>query len=249
MNGTARLEMHAITKAFGHVQALDDVSIELDRGEVLGLVGDNGAGKSTLIKILSGVYRQDVGEIVIDGVPRRFASPADAAAAGVATVYQDLALVDTRDVAANIFLGREFRQGPFIDVRRGRIEAAKVLRQLAAEVPSVRTAVGMLSGGQRQAVAIARAIVQGGQIIILDEPTAALGVAESERVLVLAEELRASGNSVILISHNLEHVMRASDRIAVLYKGRLVRTVRRAETTIQGLVHMIVAGGLEVGST
>lgn len=246
-NGTNEvlLEARAISKAFGHVEALTDVSIELRRGEVLGLVGDNGAGKSTLIKILSGVYRPDRGEIVVNGQTRRFDSPSDAAAARIATVYQDLALVDPRDVAANIFLGREFMRGPFVDAGRGRREAERVISGLSASIPSVRTPVGMLSGGQRQAVAIARALVQGGEVIILDEPTAALGVAESERVLELTEDLRAQGKSVVLISHNVEQIVRVADRVAVLFKGRLVGIVASSDLTVRSLVHLIVAGTAE----
>jgi len=241
------LEARGVSKAFGHVEALLDVTLSVRRGEVLGLVGDNGAGKSTLIKILSGVYRPDQGEVFVKGESRRFETPADATNAGIATVYQDLALVDPRDVAANIFLGREFMRGPFVDSRRGYREAETVIKNLSSTIPSVRTSVAMLSGGQRQAVAIARALVQGGEVIILDEPTAALGVAESERVLTVTEDLRNEGKSIVLISHNLEHVVRVADRVAVLFKGSLVGIVERADISIRGLVHLIVAGGAEVG--
>jgi ABC-type sugar transport system ATPase subunit len=242
-NGSALpLQATGIVKAFGHVQALAGVDLEVGPHEVVALVGDNGAGKSTLIKCISGVYRPDAGEISVGGVARTFKTPADAAAAGLATVYQDLALVDTRDVASNIFLGREFTRGPFIDYRRGRREAETVIRRLSATIPSVRSNVGMLSGGQRQAVAIARALVQGAHLVILDEPTAALGVVEAERVLRLIEELREQGSSVLLVSHNLEHVLRVADRITVIQRGRSVGTLARADATVERIVHLIVAG-------
>jgi ABC-type sugar transport system ATPase subunit len=236
------VEVTGLSKSFGHVQALDDVSLTVNPREVLAIVGDNGAGKSTFIKILSGVYHPDAGTIAVDGEPVRFRSPADAVAVGIATVYQDLALVDTRDVAANLLLGREYTRGPFVDRRRCEEEARRVLRQLAADLPISRVPVGMLSGGQRQAVAIGRAIAQGGRVIVMDEPTAALGVAESARVLQLADDLSKHDKTVILISHNLQHVLQVADRIAVFHRGRLAGTRVKSQTTVQEVVQMILYG-------
>jgi ABC-type sugar transport system ATPase subunit len=241
------LETVGIRKAFGHVQALDDVSISLWSGEIVALLGDNGAGKSTFIKVLSGVYTPDGGDILIEGRAVRFHSPADAVAAGISTVYQDLALVDSRSVAANLFLGREFTRGPFVDQRRLYREAEQAIKDLRADLPSVRVPAGYLSGGQRQAVAIGRAVVQGGRIIIMDEPTAALGVAEAERVLGLAEDLRAAEKAVLVISHNLQHVWAVADRIIVLHRGQLVGMVRKDETTVEQVVQLIVYGSLGSG--
>ena len=173
------LELRQVSKVFGHVQALDRVDFQLGAHEVVALVGDNGAGKSTLIKVLSGVYQASSGTVFVDGEPVSFATPADAVAHGISTVYQDLALVDGRSVAANLFLGREFVKGPFIDTKRIVREAKRVIRELKADIPSVTVPVVMLSGGQRQAVAIGRAVAQGGRVIVMDEPTASLGVAET----------------------------------------------------------------------
>lgn len=236
---------HGISKRYGHVQALDDVSIDVGAGEVVALLGDNGAGKSTLIKILSGVYVADEGTVTVRGERVEFHSPQDAARAGIATLYQDLALVEGRSVAANLFLGREFTRGPFIDQRRIIEEARKVIEGLRADVPSVTVPVRMLSGGQRQVVAIGRAVAQGGEIIIMDEPTAALGVAESRRVLTLVDELRANGKSVLIVSHNLEHVWQIADRIVVMNRGRVVGTRRRTETTVEEVVRMIIYGAAD----
>ena len=179
--GTPVLELRHVSKVFGHVQALDRVDFQLGSHEVVALVGDNGAGKSTLIKVLSGVYQASSGTVFVDGEPVSFGTPADAVAHGISTVYQDLALVDGRSVAANLFLGREFVKGPFIDTKRIVREAKRVIRELKADIPSVTVPVGMLSGGQRQAVAIGRAVAQGGRVIVMDEPTASLGVAETTR--------------------------------------------------------------------
>jgi ABC-type sugar transport system ATPase subunit len=242
------VRVDGVSKAFGHVQALDDVDFRLAEREIVALVGDNGAGKSTLIKILSGVYSPDRGSIRVRGREVVFHKPLDAVSAGIATVYQDLALVDTRDVAANLFLGREFTRGPFVDRARLMDEARRALGELAADIPSVRVPVGMLSGGQRQAVAVARALIQGGEVVIMDEPTAALGVAEAERVLGLATELRAGGKSVILVSHNLQHVWTVADRIVVLQRGRLVGDVRKEHTSVEQVVQLIVYGSLTDGN-
>jgi ABC-type sugar transport system ATPase subunit len=239
---TVVLEAKNLSRSFGHVDALVDVSFDLHAGEILAVLGDNGAGKSTLIKILSGLYNADRGEIIVEGTARKFGKPADAVSAGIATVYQDLALVDTRDVAANLYLGREFRRGPFVDRRRGLREARKVVDELGIKLPSVKVPVGMLSGGQRQAVAVARTIVHGATIVIMDEPTAALGVTESARVIRLACELRDQGKAVMIISHNLEQIWTVADRFLVMRLGRLAGIRERASTQIEEIVQLIVYG-------
>jgi ABC-type sugar transport system ATPase subunit len=233
------LEARGISKAYGHVQALSGVDFHVRHAEVVALVGDNGAGKSTLLKIICGALQPDAGELALDGEPVTFASPSDAARRGIAVVYQDLALVDTRDIAANVFLGRE--PGRFFVSRRlMRREASRVLDELKIAVPSVRMLVGQLSGGQRQTVAIARAVHQGGRLVIMDEPTAALGVDGQRNVLQLIDDLRAQGSSVVVISHNLEHVFSVADRIVVLRGGRLIGARAKSEATPEEIVRMIV---------
>jgi ABC-type sugar transport system ATPase subunit len=239
VNARALLEARSISKAYGQVQALSDVDFHVGHTETVGLVGDNGAGKSTLLKIICGALHPDAGEISLEGEPITFAGPSDAAKRGIAVVYQDLALVDTRDVAANVFLGRE-PGGILVSRRRMRREARRVLDELKIGVPSVRTLVGQLSGGQRQTVAIARAVHQGGRLVIMDEPTAALGVEGQRRVLQLIDDLREQGSSVVVISHNLEHVFSVADRIVVLRGGRLVGTRQKSEASPEEIVQMIV---------
>jgi ABC-type sugar transport system ATPase subunit len=236
------LQVDNLSRSFGHVDALIDVSFDLKGGEILAVLGDNGAGKSTLVKILSGLYAADRGTITIDGEARRFGKPADAVTAGIATVYQDLALVDTRDVAANLYLGREFKRGPFVDRRRGLREARRVIDELGIKLPSVRVPIGMLSGGQRQAVAVARTIVHGANIVIMDEPTAALGVTESARVIELACQLRDRGKAVMIVSHNLEQIWKIADRFLVMRLGRLAGIRGREETSVAEIVQLIVYG-------
>jgi ABC-type sugar transport system ATPase subunit len=233
-----------LSKAFGHVQALLDADLELYTGEVLAIVGDNGAGKSTLIKCLSGAYLPDSGEIVVDGQARNIHSPHDAQALGIATVYQDLALVDQRDVATNLSMGREpIGRFGLVDRKALARTADATLARLNARLPPTNTPVGVLSGGQRQAVAIGRALAQGGRIIIMDEPTAALGVRESAQVLDLIQGLRRQDLAVALISHNLQHVFAAADRIQVMRGGRSVGVRRRQETTGDEIVRMITGAG------
>jgi ABC-type sugar transport system ATPase subunit len=239
VNATSLLEARGISKAYGHVQALSDVDFHVGHAETVALVGDNGAGKSTLLKIICGALHPDTGEISLVGEPAMFASPSDAAKRGIAVVYQDLALVDTRDIATNVFLGREPGR-IFVYRRLMRREARRVLDDLKITVPSVRTLVGQLSGGQRQTVAIARAVHQGGRLVIMDEPTAALGVEGQRKVLQLIDDLRAKGSSVVVISHNLEHVFSVADRIVVLRGGRLVGTRLKSEATPEDIVQMIV---------
>jgi ABC-type sugar transport system ATPase subunit len=235
-----------LSKAFGHVQALSDVSFEVEEGKVLALLGDNGAGKSTLIKILSGLYSPDDGSILIDGERVSFDQPKAASASGIATVYQDLVLVESRDVAANIFLGSEFTWGPFVLRKKGYAEAEKALKRVGANVPSVRVPVSMLSGGQRQAVAVARTLVHGARLLILDEPTAALGVTQTETVMQLVRDLRERGHAVLIISHNLREVWNVADRFMVLHLGHLAGLRERAETSVEELVKLIVYGADEL---
>jgi ABC-type sugar transport system ATPase subunit len=234
------LDVRGATKAFGHVQALTDVSFSLRDGETVGLVGDNGAGKSTLVKILAGVHSADSGEILMDGQPVDISSPTDALRYGIGTVYQDLAVVDVLDVARNIYLGNLPRRFGFIvDYRRMYRDARAVLTQLRANMPSVRTKVGELSGGQRQAVAIARTLAQSARIFLMDEPTAALGVAQSEKVNELIADLKNDGRTVLVITHNMEHIFQVADRIIVLRHGRVVGIRNREETTREEIVGLI----------
>jgi ABC-type sugar transport system ATPase subunit len=233
------LEMKCISKAFGHVQALSSVDFEVYPSEVLALVGDNGAGKSTLIKILSGAYQSDSGQIYLDGQHIEIRNPHDAQSHGIATVYQDLALVDCRDIAANIYLGREPTRGIFVNKRKMLADAEEVLRSLKTTLPSAGVIAGFLSGGQRQAVAIARAVARSGRIIVMDEPTAALGVEESQKVNSLILDLKANGSSVVVISHNLAHVFSVADRIIVLRHGRRVGSRLKEATTMEEIVAII----------
>ena len=234
------LEVRGISKAFGHVQALTDVSLTMREGETLGLVGDNGAGKSTLVKVLSGVYNADAGDILMAGEPVQMNTPADALRHGIGTVYQDLAVVDVLDVARNIYLGNLPRRfGVLVDYRRMYRDARTTLNQLRVNMPSVRTRVGELSGGQRQAVAIARTLAQSARLFLMDEPTAALGVAQSEKVNELIADLKADGRTVLVITHNMEHIFEVADRIIVLRHGRRVGVRDRDETTREEIVGLI----------
>lgn len=240
---TPVLSVSDIRKTFGHVQALRGVSFDLLPGEVLSIVGDNGAGKSTLIKVLSGVYAPDPGGVVrIHGREATLSSPTVALDAGIATVYQDLSLVDTRDVTANLFLGRELRRGPFVDRKRMIVESERVLRELTMNLPSVRVSVSYLSGGQRQAVAIARVLLQGADVVILDEPTAALGVQESKRVIDVIQRLKDSGKSIILISHNMQQVWDITDRFMAMRLGAIAGLRHKDDTSVEEIVRLIVYG-------
>jgi ABC-type sugar transport system ATPase subunit len=234
---TAALRLRGISKRYGPVQALTDVSMEIRAGEVVGLLGDNGAGKSTLVKIISGAERPDDGELVIDGAARRFASPNDAHAAGIETVFQTLSLIPTLDIAENVYLRRELcGPGPVsrflhrMDKRRMRREVSAGFERLGLSLPSPRTRVAGLSGGQRQAVAIARAVLWGSHIVVMDEPSAALGVRQAEIVLGFIERLKEHGIAVLLISHNADHVLRVCDRVVVLRLGRKI-----ADRSVEGL--------------
>ena len=214
------LTLRGITKRFGAVQALADVELDVRPGEVVALVGDNGAGKSTLVKIISGVYTPDAGSIEIEGRPVQIHGPKSAQALGIATVFQDLALADNLDVVANLFLGQESTSLGALDEETMESRSWELLRQLSAKIPSVRIPIAALSGGQRQTVAIARSLVGNPKIVMLDEPTAALGVAQTAEVLNLVERLRESGLGVVLISHNMADVQAVADRIYVLRLGR-----------------------------
>ncbi|MBV8566242.1 MAG: sugar ABC transporter ATP-binding protein [Methylobacteriaceae bacterium] len=240
------VECRGVSKAFGNVSALHEVDVDLYRGQVLAIVGDNGAGKSTLMKILSGVHQPDRGTIKIAGEPIRIADPHQARELGIATVFQNLALVDQRDVAANLFLGREpVRAGIFVNRKAMREGARRVFADLRVHMPSLAAEVGQLSGGQRQSIAIGRATAQQGRIIIMDEPTAALGVQESQKVLDLVMRLKAAGTGVVIVSHNLRHVFSVADRIMVLRRGRRVGERLHAETTPDDIVKLIVGAGRE----
>ena len=237
------LEAKGISKAFGHVQALNNVDFELYPAEVVALIGDNGAGKSTLVKILSGIYHKDAGQIYFEGKPVEIHGPKDAERiAGISTVYQDLALVDVRDVGSNIFLNMEPTWGGiFINFRKLYADAAKVIDVLHIDMPSVKVNVGELSGGQRQGVAISRALARGRRIFILDEPTAALGVEQQHKVNDLIANLKSEGKTVLVISHNLEHVFTVADRLVVLRRGRVVGKRVKSLTTKEEIVGLITA--------
>jgi D-xylose transport system ATP-binding protein len=211
-----------VSKSYGAVRALDGASFTIDAGEVVALVGDNGAGKSTLVKVMSGTVVPDSAEILFEGQPVRIHHPNDAAALGIATVYQDLALCNNLDVVANLFLGHERRTGSVLDEVEMERETSQLLAELAIRPRSLRVPIGSLSGGQRQSVAIARSLLGKPRMVILDEPTAALGLAQKEQVLDLIKRLKARGLAVVLISHNLAEVFAVCDRVEVLRLGRNV---------------------------
>jgi simple sugar transport system ATP-binding protein len=240
------LEVKSVSKRFGGVQALDRVSLALHPGEVLAVAGDNGAGKSTLIKIVSGVHRPDEGEIRFMGAQRAFETPNDARAHGIETIYQDLALADNLDVGSNIFLGREPLRRWFgtnvIDRRKMEQVARAVTSALGVEIERFDTPVRSLSGGQRQAVAIGRAIHWNAQVIIMDEPTAALGVPEQRKVMTLIKSLKDQGRGIIFISHNLGDIFSVADRIVVLRRGTLVGERAKSMTSPDEVVRLMVGG-------
>src|SRR6266516_4488764 len=238
------LEVCGMSKSFGSVQALSDVDFEVRDGEVMALVGDNGAGKSTLIKCVAGIYSIDSGEIFFDGEPVTIHGPKDAAKLGIEVVYQDLALCDNLDVVQNMFLGREERDLLF-RLKEAPMEhrTAETLRSLSVTtIRSIRQPVASLSGGQRQSVAVAKAVQWNSKLVILDEPTAALGAAQTRQVLDLVRRLADQGLGVVLISHNLNDVFEVSDRIAALYLGQLAAEVAAAEVNNSQVVELITAG-------
>jgi D-xylose transport system ATP-binding protein len=241
------LELRGISKSFGSVQALTDVDFEVRNGEVMALVGDNGAGKSTLVQCLAGIHPIDRGQILFDGRPVRIRGPKDAAALGIEVVYQDLALADNLDVVQNMYLGREDH-----DLLQRLNEAtmerrtAETMKSLAVTtIGSIRQPVARLSGGQRQSVAVARAVMWNSKIVILDEPTAALGVAQTRQVLELVKRLAAQGLAVVIISHNLVDVFEVATRITVLRLGRNVAVFERRDTTQDEIVRAITFGAPE----
>ena len=236
---TPVLEVRDVAKSFGAVRALRGVSMSLYEGEVIGLVGDNGAGKSTLVKTIDGVYTPDAGTMEFAGSPATVTSPAEAQRLGIATVFQDLALCDNLDVVANLFLGRELYTGRALDEVTMEKDSWRLLRQLSARIPSVRIPVASLSGGQRQTVAIARSLLGEPKVVMLDEPTAALGVAQTAEVLNLVERLRENGHGVILISHNMSDVMAVADRVSVLRLGRNNGTFDVSQTNVQEIIAAI----------
>ncbi|MGA5299582.1 ATP-binding cassette domain-containing protein [Nucisporomicrobium flavum] len=242
------LSARSVTKRYGAVQALGGVSLDLRPGEVVALVGDNGAGKSTLVKVLSGVVTPDEGAVEQDGRPVRLSSPHDARRLGIATVHQDLALCENLDVVANLFLGDERRRWSVLRPIRMERAARDLLASLDVRIPDIRVPVAMLSGGQRQSVAIARALVGEPKVVILDEPTAALGVEQTAQVLQLIRRLRDRGLAVMVISHNLADVRATSDRIVVLRLGRNAGEFRTADSTPEAVVAAITGGVALAGS-
>jgi D-xylose transport system ATP-binding protein len=238
------LELRGISKSFGPVQALDEVDFEVRDGEVMALVGDNGAGKSTLIKCVAGIYSIDSGEVLFEGNPVTIHGPKDAARLGIEVVYQDLALCDNLDVVQNMYLGREAHD-PFMRLNEPEMErntAATLASLSVTTIRSIRQQVAGLSGGQRQSVAVARAVMWNSRVVILDEPTAALGVAQTRQVLDLVHRLAEQGLAVVLISHNLHDIFEVATRITVLRLGRNVGIYERARTTQQQIVEAITAG-------
>jgi D-xylose transport system ATP-binding protein len=250
-NGRPLLQLKGVSKRFGPVQALNDIDFDVNAGEVVGLVGDNGAGKSTLVKTIAGIHSPDEGEFYFDGNPVNITGPKAATALGIATVYQDLALCDNLDTVANLFLGQEeiaagvgriVRQLDEVDMEH---HSHELLDQLSVTIPSVRSEVGTLSGGQRQQVAVARSLLGEPKLVMLDEPTAALGVSQTAQVLALIKRLKERGLAVVVISHNLEDVFKVVDRIYVLRLGRKAGDFDADRTTQEHVVGAIT--GAEFG--
>ena len=240
------LTLRGVNKSFGAVHVLQGVDFDTYPGQVTALVGDNGAGKSTLIKGIAGIYGFDSGEYVFDGSPVTVTNPKQANALGIEVVYQDLALCDNLDIVHNLFLGREVTKGGRLDEATMERRAKETLAGLSVRtVKSIRQQVASLSGGQRQTVAIARSVLWNSKVVILDEPTAALGVAQTEQVLKLVRRLADKGLSVVLISHNLNDVFEVADRISVLYLGRMAAQVRTADVTRNQVVELITGGQTE----
>lgn len=240
------LELSNIAKSFGGVKALTDVSFTINKGEVVGLLGDNGAGKSTLVKCIAGIHKPDSGKIEVNGETVSISSPEDARMAGIETVFQDLAIIPEFDIVQNLFLNREIKhKNPllralgWLDTKAMNRKARKSLNRLNTRIPSLDEKIINLSGGQRQAVAIARAVNWGADIVIMDEPTAALGVEQSAQVNELIKVISSQGVAVLLISHNMQHVVETCDRAVVLYQGRSVADVAVPDVTKEDLVGLI----------
>ena len=247
------LAIHNMVKRFGGLTAVDDVSLEIRAGEVVGLIGDNGAGKSTLIKCVSGVYHPDAGRLVFEGREVKFHRPIEAREAGIETIYQDLALAENLDVSANIFLGREMKNRYLrgavktLDEKSMLAESNGILDSLGIHIPQMRKEIEKLSGGQRQAVAIARAIYWNARLMIMDEPTNNLGVPEQRKVMALINTLRDQGVPVIFISHTLPDVFAATDRIVIMHRGRKVAEMPTADTDTTEVVEFMVGAREQPG--
>jgi D-xylose transport system ATP-binding protein len=252
-NGDPALRVVGLTKRFGGLTAVDDVSLAVYPGEVVGLLGDNGAGKSTLIKVVSGVFRPDGGRISLAGTDVSFDSPMDARSAGIETIYQDLALCENLDAPSNIFLGREPSRRalgilPVVDRHRMHDEARGVLDRLDIRIPRLNRPIRQMSGGQRQAVAIARAVYWNARLLIMDEPTAALGPQETAQVATLIKKLKADGLGIFLISHDIHDVFDLADRICVMKNGRVVGTARITDVSKDDVLGMIILGKCPPGA-
>lgn len=244
------LRATGITKRFGALTALKDVDLDINGGEVLALLGDNGAGKSTFIKILAGAHPQSDGDLLVEGQSVQFASPKEAANSGIATIFQELALSENLSIAENVFLGRELKRSvlgvPFLRRKAMRDRVDRLLRELDAHIPEPEAPVGSLSGGQRQAVAICRALNLNARLVIMDEPTAALAVAETRKVLQLTRRLADRGCAVVLISHNIADVFEVADRMVVFRRGRKVAERKKEETTPEEIVSLITGAHPDV---
>jgi D-xylose transport system ATP-binding protein len=242
-NGTPTLELRGINKSFGAVQVLHDVHMKVYPGQVTALVGDNGAGKSTLIKSIAGIHPIDSGELLFEGRPVTVSGPREAAALGIEIVYQDLALADNLDVVQNMFLGRERKNGIVLDEISMEQAARDTLSKLSVRtLKSVRQLVASLSGGQRQTIAIAKAVLWESKLVVLDEPTAALGVAQTRQVLDLVRRLADTGHAVVFISHNMVDVFEVADRVAALYLGRMAADIPISEVNRSQVIELITAG-------
>lgn len=239
---TPLVEMRDIHVSFGGVRAVNGVTVDVNPGEVIGLVGGNGAGKSTLMRVLSGAQPADSGQILVNGQPVTIANPRDAKAYGIECIYQTLALADNLDAPANVFLGREISAGTTLNDAAMESETRKVIGRLNPNLKNFKTAVLRLSGGQRQAVAIARAIEFNAKALIMDEPTAALGPAETAQVHTLIRQLKSEGIGIFLVSHDIHDVFDLSERISVMYHGRLVGTVNKTDVTTDEVLGMIILG-------
>jgi len=248
--GEPLLKVQGLSKSFGAVQALADVDLDVPAGQVTALCGDNGAGKSVLIKCIAGIYEPEQGHLYWEGRPVRIRSAHDSAALGIETVYQDLALADNLDIVQNMFLGRERLRHRLLDENDMERAAAETLASLrVTSVRSIRQPVGSLSGGQRQSVAVAKAVMWNSKMVIMDEPTAALGVTQTAMVLGLIERLRENGLAVVVISHNLNDVFAIADRMAVLYLGRMVAQDAASAFDRQSVVEFMTTGGLGLTAT
>ncbi|MFN0603946.1 ATP-binding cassette domain-containing protein [Facklamia hominis] len=238
------LSLKNISKSFINIKALDNISMDFNRGKITALVGDNGAGKSTIIKIISGVLKPDCGEIIIDGISLKYLTTKQAINYGISTVYQDLSLGDTMDVVSNIFLGREITKLGFLNKNKMKDKATKVLNDLDINIPALDVPVGSLSGGQRQGIAVARLLNNEGKVFIFDEPTAAMGITESEAVLSLIRKLSFNGYTVILVSHNIMQVVDISDYIYVLKNGKISEKIINDDTVdLKMIIEYITDGG------